>query len=273
MIARQWEKIVSVRKMSFNLYEERKAVMFDIQIDFKQFYQEFGIKIKNPIYREKDICKKYKMMIYLREHYIKHRNIYRKIFHENNAIALMLDSDDSFESGSDKICCAAEQQKDIDAGEKVPPHFYLESIQVLEILPKEFVPKFRKTIKKMIAKNQGDGFSYNNTEEASFDEYKKVHNAFFKFCAASFNVKSNSEFGKYLSGVSVDMMSLSSSFVGLVCKFYINKEWKEKINALIINDRGKHSFYSGMERLKVCQFRQIGKGHNPGSVYKQELVY
>lgn len=34
--------------------------MFDIQIDFKQFYEEFGIKIKNPIYRDKDISKKIK---------------------------------------------------------------------------------------------------------------------------------------------------------------------------------------------------------------------
>ena len=68
------------------------------------------------------------------------------------------------------------------------------------------------------------------------------------------------------------MMSLSSSFVGLVCRFYINDVWKDKINTLIINDREKHSFYSGMERLKVYQFRQVSKGHNPGSIYKQAII-
>lgn len=116
--------------------------MFDIQIDFKQFYEEFGIKIKNPIYRDKDISKKYKMMIYLREHYIRHRNIYKKIFHEKNILALMLDSDDSFESSSDKICCAAEQQKNINTGEMTSPYCNLQSIQVVDLLPKEMIPEF-----------------------------------------------------------------------------------------------------------------------------------
>ncbi len=246
--------------------------MFDIQIDFKQFYEEFGIKIKNPIYRDKDISKKYKMMIYLREHYIRHRNIYKKIFHEKNILALMLDSDDSFESSSDKICCAAEQQKNINTGEMTSPYCNLQSIQVVDLLPKEMIPEFRRNIKKIIAKNQGDGFNFNHTEETSFDEYKKVHNSYFRFCAAAFTVKSNSELGKYVSGIEIDMMSLSSSFVGLVCRFYINDVWKDKINTLIINDREKHSFYSGMERLKVYQFRQVSKGHNPGSIYKQAII-
>lgn len=246
--------------------------MFGVQIDFKQFHEEFGIKISNPIDKEKDLCNKYKLMIYLREHYVKHRKFYKKFFHENNAVAHMLDSGDSFRSRSDKICCAAEQQIDMDSGKMIIPYFHLESIQVIDILPKELIPKFRTTIGKMMKKNQGAGFNFNYMEEASFDDYKKVHDSYFQFCAASFTVKTNSKLGEYASGISVEMMSLSSSFVGLVCKFYINEEWKEKINQLFVRDREIHHFYSGMERHKVYQFREIAKGHNPGSIYKQEII-
>lgn len=211
-------------------------------------------------------------MIFLREHYVRHRNIYKKLLHESNSLRLMLDSNDSFVSKSDRISCAAEQQYNVNTGEVESPYFHLESIQVIDILPKESIPAFRKEIKRIIEKNRKAGFIFNHIEEASLDEYKKVYNVYFDFHVATFPVKANSELGKYASGINIEMISLSPSFVGLVCRFFINNEWKERINALCVNDRKKHSYYSGMERLKIYQFRQIGKGHNPGSIYKQELL-
>ena len=246
--------------------------MLDIQIDFEQFYQEFGIKISNPIYKGKDLSIRHKIMIAMREHYLKHRNFYRKIFPENASEEFMFNSDDSFISSSDRTNCSAEQQIDIDTGEAILPYYNLESIQVVDILPKEFIPEFRMAIRDVVRKNQKTGFGFNCVEEASLNEYKKIHNSYFHFCVASFPVKSDSKFGQFASGIEIRMISLSSSFVGIVCKFYLNDRWIEKINNLCVNDRTKHTFYSGMERLKIWQFRKIGKGHNPGILYKNELI-
>lgn len=246
--------------------------MYEIPIDFKRFYKEFGIKIKNPIHKSENRFLKNKLMIYLREHYVKHRKLYKIFFPENGALSILLDSNNTVESKSYKFSCAAEQQVNLVTGEAVQPFYYLESIQVVDILPKEYIPQFRKCIKKIIEKNQGKGFNSNHAEEASFDDYKKVHNSFFEFCVASFSVKSNSKLGEYVSGVNIEMVSMSASFVGLICKFYINHKWKEKIKDLCIADRKNHSFYFGMEKLKVYQFRQIELGNTPGYVYKQELL-
>lgn len=122
--------------------------MYDIPIDFKQFYQEFGIRIKNPILKNGNCFLKNKLIIYLREHYVKHRNLYKIFFPENDILSILLDSNNTVERKSYKISCAAEQQVDLVTGEAVPPFYYLESVQVVDILPKEYIPQFRKCIKK-----------------------------------------------------------------------------------------------------------------------------
>lgn len=66
----------------------------------------------------------------------------------------------------------------------------------------------------MVKGNYVDGF--NHTEETNVDVYKKVHNSFFRFSAASLSFKSGCEFLRYASGLNIEMLSLSSSFVGLV---------------------------------------------------------
>ena len=146
--------------------------MYEIPIDFKRFYKEFGIKIKNPIHKSENRFLKNKLMIYLREHYVKHRKLYKIFFPENGALSILLDSNNTVESKSYKFSCAAEQQVNLVTGEAVQPFYYLESIQVVDILPKEYIPQFRKCIKKIIEKNQGKGFNSNHAEEASFDDYK-----------------------------------------------------------------------------------------------------
>lgn len=58
-------------------------------------------------------------MIYLREHYVKHRNLYKIFFPENDVLSIMLDSNNIVERNSYKIRCAAEQQVDLVTGEAV----------------------------------------------------------------------------------------------------------------------------------------------------------
>ena len=122
----------------------------------------------------------------------------------------------------------------------------------------------------MVKGNYVDGF--NHTEETNVDVYKKVHNSFFRFSAASLSFKPGCEFSRYASGLNIEMLSLSSSFVGLVYRFWINEEWKDKINKLCVNNRAKHEYYSGMEKLRWHQFRRIGKGTNPGNIYKEKML-
>ncbi len=68
----------------------------------------------------------------------------------------------------------------------------VEAIEIVDILPKEFLPEFHKKIQKMIKGNYVDGFNY--TEETNVDVYKKVHNSFFRFSAASLSFKSGCKF-------------------------------------------------------------------------------
>lgn len=243
--------------------------MYDVQVDLDEFYQEFGIKITNPIHRNDALPAKYKIMIALREKYLKHRNVYKRIFREKQSEEFMLNSN-SYESKSYEINCGAEPQHDCKTGEKIEPYIELETIEIVDILPKEFLPEFQKKIQRMVKGNYVDGF--NHTEETNVDVYKKVHDSFFRFSAASLSFKPGCEFSQYASGLNIEMVSLSSSFVGLVYRFWINKDWKDKINNLCIKDRAKHEFYSGMEKLRWHQFRRIGKGTNPGNIYKEKML-
>ena len=54
--------------------------MYDVQVDLDEFYQEFEIKVTNPIHRKDALPAKHKIMIALREKYLKHRNVYKRIF-------------------------------------------------------------------------------------------------------------------------------------------------------------------------------------------------
>lgn len=244
--------------------------MYDVQIDLDEFSKEFGIKVTNPIHRASRLSAKYRIMIALREHYIKHRNIYQKIIHEKQDEKYMLNSNNSFESRRYRISCAAELQFDYKNGKMIAPYIELETIEIVDMLPKEFLPEYKQKIGKMIRNHHIVGL--NNIEEANLDEYKKVHNSFFRFCVASFSFEEGCEFAKYASGLNIEMISLSSSFVGIVYKFWINKEWKEKVNRLCIEDRDMHEFYSGMDKLKIHEFRRISKGSNPGNIYKEKIL-
>lgn len=243
--------------------------MFGVQVDVDEFYQEFGIKVTNPIYRNNGLQAKYKIMIALREKYLKHRDVYKKIFREKQSEEFMLNSNTS-ESRSYKINCGAETQYNCKTGEKTEPYIKLRAIEIVDILPKEFLPEFQKRIKRMVKGNYVDGFIH--TEETSVDVYKKVHNSYFRFSIASLSFKEKCEFSRYASGVNIEMLSLSSSFVALIYRFWINKEWKDKINNLCVDDRDKHEYYSGMEKLRWYQFRRIGKGTNPGNIYKERML-
>lgn len=243
--------------------------MHDVQVDLDEFYQEFEIKITNPIHRNDALPAKYKIMIALREKYLKHRNVYKRIFREKQSEEFMLNSN-SYESRNYEIKCSAEPQYDCKTGEKIEPYIELEAIEIVDILPKEFLPAFQKKIQRMVKENYVDGF--NHTEETNVNVYKKVHNSYFRFSAASLSFRPGCEFSRYASGLNIEMVSLSSSFVGLVYRFWINKDWKDKINNLCIKDRAKHEFYSGMERLRWHQFRRIGKGINPGNIYKEKML-
>lgn len=243
--------------------------MYDVQVDLDEFYQEFEIKVTNPIHRKDALPAKHKIMIALREKYLKHRNVYKRIFREKQSEEFMLSSN-SYESRSYEINCSAEPQHDCKTGEKIEPYIELEAIEIVDILPKEFLPEFQKEIQRMVKGNYVDGF--NHTEETNIDVYKKVHDSFFRFSAASLSFKPGCNFSRYASGLNIEMLSLSSSFVGLVYRFWINEEWKEKINNLCVSDRAKHEYYSGMEKLRWHQFRRIGKGTNPGNIYKEKML-
>lgn len=244
--------------------------MYDVQIDFDEFYREFGIKITNPIHHNNRLSVRYKIMICLREWYLRHRNMFKKIFREKSTEEFMLDSRNDFDSESYKINCAAESQLDCKTGKMVQPYFELETIEIVDILPKEFIPEFQKKIQKMVQGSQVNGL--NNIEEAYIDEYKKVQDSCFCFNVAVLSFKQGSKFAQYASTLNIEMLSLSSSFVGLVFRFWINDEWKEKINNLCVTGRDKHEFYSGMDKLKLYQFRRIGKGSNPGNIYKEKVL-
>ncbi len=73
--------------------------MYDVQVDLDEFYQEFGIKVTNPIHRNDALPAKHKIMIALREKYLKHRNVYKRIFREKQSEEFMLNSN-SYESRS-----------------------------------------------------------------------------------------------------------------------------------------------------------------------------
>lgn len=149
--------------------------MYDVRVDFDEFYQEFGIKVTNPVYRNEALPAKHKIMIALREKYIKHRNVYRRIFRENESEEFMLDSG-NYESSGYEINCSAEPQYDCTTGEKIEPFIELEAIEIVDILPKEFLPEFKKKIQRMLKGKYVYGF--NHTEETNVDIYKKVHNSF-----------------------------------------------------------------------------------------------
>lgn len=244
--------------------------MYDVQINFDEFYREFGIKIKNPIYKSNCLSARYRIMICLRKWYLRHRNIYKRIFQEKSMEEVMLDSRNTFESKSYKINCAAEPQRDGKTSEIVQPYFELEAIEIVDILPKEFIPEFQKNVLGMLKDKHVNGVV--QTDEDFVGKYKKIHNSFFDFEAAAFSFQQGSEFAKYVSNLNIEMLSLSSSFVGIVFRFWINKEWKEKINNLCVTNRDRHEFYSGMDNLKVYQFRRIGIGNNPGNVYKEKIL-
>lgn len=243
--------------------------MYDVRVDFDEFYQEFGIKVTNPVYRNEALPAKHKIMIALREKYIKHRNVYRRIFREKESEEFMLDSG-NYESSGYEINCSAEPQYNCKTGEKIEPFIELEAIEIVDILPKEFLPEFKKKIQRMLKSKYVYGF--NHTEETNVDIYKKVHNSFFKFSAATLAFKPGCEFSRYASRLNIEMLSLSSSFVGIVYRFWINEEWKDKINKLCVSDRAKHEFYSGIENLRWYQFRRIGKEANPGNIYKEKIL-
>ena len=243
--------------------------MYDVRVDFDEFYQEFGIKVTNPVYRNEALPAKHKIMIALREKYIKHRNVYRRIFREKESEEFMLDSG-NYESSGYEINCSAEPQYNCKTGEKIEPFIELEAIEIVDILPKEFLLEFKKKIQRMLKGKYVYGF--NHTEETNVDIYKKVHNSFFKFSAATLAFKPGCEFSRYASRLNIEMLSLSSSFVGIVYRFWINEEWKDKINKLCVSDRAKHEFYSGIENLRWYQFRRIGKGANPGNIYKEKIL-
>ena len=174
--------------------------MYDVQVDLDEFYQEFGIKITNPIHRNDALPAKYKIMIALREKYLKHRNVYKRIFREKQSEEFMLNSN-SYESKSYEINCSAEPQHDCKTGEKIEPYIELEAIEIVDILPKEFLPEFQKRIQRMVKGNYVDGF--NHTEETNIDVYKKVHDSFFRFSAASFSFKLGCKFSRYASGLNL----------------------------------------------------------------------
>ena len=44
--------------------------MYDVRVDFDEFYQEFGIKVTNPVYRNEALPAKHKIMI--PRHWIMH---------------------------------------------------------------------------------------------------------------------------------------------------------------------------------------------------------
>lgn len=108
--------------------------MYDVQVDLDEFYQEFGIKVTNPIHRNDALPAKQKIMIALREKYLKHRNVYKRIFHEKQLEEFMLNSN-SYESRSYEINCSAEPQHDCKTGEKIEPYIELEAIEIVDILP------------------------------------------------------------------------------------------------------------------------------------------
>ena len=116
--------------------------MYDVRVDFDEFYQEFGIKVTNPVYRNEALPAKHKIMIALREKYIKHRNVYRRIFREKESEEFMLDSG-NYESSGYEINCSAEPQYNCKTGEKIEPFIELEAIEIVDILPKEFLLEFK----------------------------------------------------------------------------------------------------------------------------------
>lgn len=77
----------------------------------------------------------------------------------------------------------------------------------------------------------------------------------------------------YIEGDNLDVLKLlQETYLGKIQMIYIDPPYNTGGDYLCVNDRAKHEYYSGMEKLRWHQFRRIGKGTNPGNVYKEKML-
>ncbi len=150
------------------------------------------------------------------------------------------------------------------------PFFNIETISMLELIPKEEYNNIIKGIErfkhKHIDKNKIHIPRNLNNFTNSFGNYGTYFNI------DSFIIKSNSPLKSYISSIVFHIDSISNSFYCLNITVHLNKELKEDLSHFLVNDVKSYSEISGFEDKKWYQFRTLGKRNTSGSVYKNKIL-
>lgn len=150
------------------------------------------------------------------------------------------------------------------------PHFIVEYIEIMELIPKEHIELLPQKIKKFYNKNckQGviDSFSLN------INFFKVFNKGAASQQLGSFHIKENSSLFKYISDVHFSIVNISDSFCCLIVHAFLEKNLQEKINKLAVNSIDIQFRIAGYEHKKWFQFRKLSYEQVSGATYKRQLL-
>lgn len=150
------------------------------------------------------------------------------------------------------------------------PHFIVETIEVMELLPREHIGRLQNEIKKFHKRNCKPGLFDSFSHSTSFFNEFNEGEAFQQL--GSFLINDRSSLFKYISQIHFSIVNLSDSFCCLIMHLYPNKELQKKIDLLSVSSMDEQFKITGYEDHKWFQFKNLTYGQYSGSIYKCQLL-
>lgn len=150
------------------------------------------------------------------------------------------------------------------------PHFIVETIEVMELLPKEHIGRLQNEIKKFYKRDCKTPPLYSFGDSTSFFNEFNEGNGFQLL--GSFLINDRSSLFKYISEIYFSIVNLSDSFCCLIMHLNLNEELKKKIDLFSVSSMNEQFKLTGYENYKWFQFKNLTYSAYSGSEYKCQLL-
>lgn len=240
------------------------------KIDYQKIENDIDLRLTNSKYRYK-LNRGFheRTILILRNAYVKKRGFLSKLWKEDEMDKCILNTADRASNFRREHSNAASKQIDLFTRKEVDPVFSPEYIQFSEPIPKEYVSLFDKRIVKFINKYEDRRSAFNRHQDVDFEYYSQINKAEFMHRVADFNINQDTDLGVIFSACTIQIESISESFVNLIFQFSFNDTRKKRINDLCVNNMSDVFSYSDLSQVKLRNCRKIQKGFFSGSEYKK----
>lgn len=164
--------------------------------------------------------------------------------------------------------------KNQETGEVEDGKIILEYIDILDIVPKEYISGLKKSLKLFIASNKMNFFGpyLSADDQERIDNFEIFHDHSSSSYLCNVKLKEKNKLSKYITSISFTVTNLSNSMCIIIYRLYISQYAKECLMQLFNTPVKDEERISRSYEVKWYNIKKLNVHYRSAEIYKSQLV-